>query len=397
LAEKEPLVKLLIYSHAFAPQVGGIETFALNLAHGLAKTDPAQDTNNFIITVVTQVPGTGEGEFGNGPFRVVRKPSPVELWRLVGDADRILLAGPAILPLVFALIRRRMLIVSHHGYQSICPNGMLFQFPKQTCCSGHFAAGRYRECVKCNAPQDKIAGSIRALLLTFVRRALCRLASSNVAVSQHVAMRIALPRLRVIRNGVSDLLPSWQLPTPVGPVQAPVVFAYVGRLVTEKGVPVLVRAARVLKEWGCHFQVIIIGDGPERGALQALASSLNLDDEVCFLGFQSELKLQESMNEVSVLVMPSICEDVAPFSVLEQMMQGRLVIGSKIGGLAEEVGEAGLTFEPGNATALAERMRQVIEQPHLIEIFGRQARERALACYTLQRQLIEYRELLRAR
>jgi hypothetical protein len=133
LAEKEPLVKLLIYSHAFAPQVGGIETFALNLAHGLAKTDPAQDTNNFIITVVTQVPGTGEGEFGNGPFRVVRKPSPVELWRLVGDADRILLAGPAILPLVFALIRRRMLIVSHHGYQSICPNGMLFQFPKQTC------------------------------------------------------------------------------------------------------------------------------------------------------------------------------------------------------------------------------------------------------------------------
>ena len=390
-------MKLLIYSHAFAPQVGGIETFALNLAHGLAKTDPVQDTNNFIITVVTQVPGTGEGEFGNGPFRVVRKPSPVELWRLVGDADRILLAGPAILPLVFALIRRRVLIVSHHGYQSICPNGMLFQFPKQTCCPGHFAAGRYRECVKCNAPQDKIADSIRALLLTFVRRALCRLASSNVAVSQHVAMRIALPRLRVIRNGVSDLLPSWQLPTPVGPAQAPVVFAYVGRLVTEKGVPVLVRAARVLKDWGCHFRVIIIGDGPERGASQALASSLNLDDEVCFLGFQSELKLQESMNEVSVLVMPSICEDVAPFSVLEQMMQGRLVIGSKIGGLAEEVGEAGLTFEPGNANALAERMRQVIQQPHLIETFGRQARERALAWYTLQRQLIEYRELLRAR
>jgi glycosyltransferase involved in cell wall biosynthesis len=390
-------MKLLIYSHAFAPQVGGIETFALNLARGLAKTDATQDTNNFTITVVTQVPGREEDVFGTGPFRIVRKPTPVELWRLVGDADRILLAGPAILPLMFALIRRRVLIVSHHGYQSICPNGMLFQFPTQTCCPGHFAAGRYRECVKCNAPQDKIAGSIRALLLTFVRRALCWLASSNVAVSQHVAMRIALPRLRVIRNGVPDMLQSWQLLARVDPAQAPVVFAYVGRLVTEKGVPVLVRAAQVLKDWGCHFQVLIIGDGPERGALQALASSLNLDDEVCFLGFQSELKLQESMNGVSVLVMPSICEDVAPFSVLEQMMQERLVIGSKIGGLAEEVGDAGLTFEPGNSTALADRMRQVIEQPHLIETFGRRARERALAWYTLQRQLIEYRELLRAR
>jgi len=70
--------------------------------------------------------------------------------------------------------------------------------------------------------------------------------------------------------------------------------------------------------------------------LQALTSSLNLDNEVCFLGFQGGLQLQESMNKVSVLVMPSICEDVAPFSVLEQMMRERLIIGSKIGGLAEE-------------------------------------------------------------
>lgn len=390
-------MKLLIYSHAFAPQVGGIETFALNLARGLGKTDPAQDIDNFTITVITQVPGSEKDISDTGTFRIVRKPSPAELWRLVGDADRILLAGPAILPLVFALVRRKVLIVSHHGYQSICPNGMLFQFPAQACCPGHFAAGRYWECVKCNAPQDKIVGSIRALSLTFVRRALCWLASSNVAVSQHAAMRIALPRLHVIRNGVPDVPPSSRLFAPVDPAQAPVVFAYVGRLVTEKGVSVLVRAIRVLKDWGCRFQVLIIGDGPERGALQTLATSLSVDDEVRFLGFQSEFELQESMNRVSVLVMPSVCEDVAPFSVLEQMMKGRLVIGSKIGGIAEEVGEAGLTFEPGNATALAERMRQAIEQPYLIETFGKQARERALAWYTLERQLIEYRELLQAR
>ena len=394
---KEYLVRLLIYSHAFAPQVGGIETFVMNLARGLVRSDFEQETDYFTLTVVTQVPEAGEPLTGLRPVRVVRKPGPLELWRLVGDADRILLAGPAILPLVFALIRRRVLIVSHHGYQSICPNGMLFQFPTQTCCPGHFAAGRYRECVKCNAPNEKMAGSIRILLLTFVRRALCRLASSNVAVSQHVAMRIALPRLRVIRNGVPDVLPSRQPDCAAGPGQAPIVFAYVGRLVTEKGVSVLVQASRVLKDWGGHFQVLVIGDGPERGALQALTSSLNLDNEVCFLGFQQGPKLQESMNTVSALVMPSICEDVAPFSVLEQMMQERLIIGSKIGGLAEEVGDAGLMFEPGNATALAEQMRRVLQQPDLVEALGKQARDRALAWYTLQRQLLEYRELLRAR
>jgi glycosyltransferase involved in cell wall biosynthesis len=103
------------------------------------------------------------------------------------------------------------------------------------------------------------------------------------------------------------------------------------------------------------------------------------------------------MNKVSALVMPSICEDAAPFSVLEQMMQEKLVIGSRIGGLPEEIGDAGLTFEPGSATALAEQMQLVIEQPHLIESLGKRGRERVLRWYTLQRQLIEYRELLRAR
>ena len=391
------MLKLLIYSHAFAPQVGGIETFAMHLARGLANVDPAEHAGNFKVTVVTQVPGTPDDNSGDSSFRIVRNPSTLELWRLVGESDRILLAGPAILPLAFALLRRKFIVVSHHGYQSICPNGMLFQFPTQTCCPGHFAAGRYRECVKCNAPQEKLAGSIRSLLLTFVRRALSRLALSNVAVSEHVAMRIALPRLRVIRNGVPDMPSSRQFFDAPDPSEAPIVFAYIGRLVTEKGVSVLLQAARVLKNWGCRFQVLIIGDGPERVALQTFASSLDLGSELRFLGFQRGPELEQSMHTVSALVMPSICEDVAPFAVLEQMMQERLIIGAKIGGLAEEIGGAGLTFEAGNANALAERMQQVIQQPHLIETLGKRARERALAWYTLQHQLDEYRELLRGR
>jgi glycosyltransferase involved in cell wall biosynthesis len=174
----------------------------------------------------------------------------------------------------------------------------------------------------------------------------------------------------------------------------PICFAYVGRLVTEKGIPILVEAARLLKSWGCHFQVLVIGDGPERGALQALTKSFQLEDQVNFLGFQQGPQLQKAMNNVSALVMPSICEDAAPFSVLEQMLQGRLVIGSKIGGLAEEIGDAGLTFEPGDATALAEQMKRVIQHPELIESLGALAKERALAYYTLQRHELEYRGLL---
>lgn len=387
-------MKLLIYSHAFAPQVGGIETFVTNLACSLGRSDCEKVTKQLAVTVVTQTAEAVGYVSNRSSFRIVRKPSLRHLWHLIGDADRVLLAGPAILPLAFALLRRRVLIVSHHGYQSICPNGMLFQFPTQTCCPGHFAAGRYLECIKCNAPQQGTTGSIRALILTIVRRALSGLATSNVAVSEHVAKQIALPRLRVIRNGVPEAPSPKKVPRVPVPSQVPICFAYVGRLVTEKGIPILVEAAHLLKSWGGHFQVLIIGDGPERSALQALTTSLQLDNEVSFLGFQEGHQLQEAMNKVAALVMPSICEDAAPLSVLEQMMQERLIIGSRIGGLAEEIGDAGLTFEPGNATALAGQMQLVIQQPHLIEGLGRLARERALAHYTLQRQELEYRGLL---
>jgi len=215
-----------------------------------------------------------------------------------------------------------------------------------------------------------------------------------VAVSEHVAKRIALPHLKVIRNGVPEVpSPQKALDTAVLS-RVPICFAYVGRLVTEKGVPILVEAARLLKSWGCRFQVLVVGDGPERSALQVLTTALRLESEVKFLGFQKGPQLQETMNNVAALVMPSICEDAAPFSVLEQMIQARLVIGSKIGGLAEEIGDAGLTFEPGNATALAEQMKRVIQHPELIASLGGLAKERALAYYTLERQELEYRGVL---
>jgi glycosyltransferase involved in cell wall biosynthesis len=389
-------MKLLIYSHFFAPSIGGVETIVLSLARGLAELHDSNRVREFEITVVTQ---TLAGNYDDRtlPFRVIRQPSFFQLWQLIGEADRTLLAGPAILPLLFSRLRGKDAVVMHQGYQAICPNGMLFQFSPQTNCPGHFAAGRYGECLRCNAPQEGWAGSLKLLLLTFVRRSLATRATANVGASEHVAKRIALARSHVIRNAAIDQGAPTVSARPAGDSHPEVRFAYLGRLVTEKGVKVLLEAARLLAQEGFTPPILIIGDGPERSALEQQKGLLQLGANLAFLGFQRGPALEEQLKRVSVLVMPSLCEDVAPLSVLEMMMQGRLIIGSMIGGLAEEMGDAGLTFEPGNATALAERMRQVIEQPHLIETLGRQARERALAWYTLQPQLIEYRELLRAR
>jgi len=386
-------MKLLIYSHFFAPSIGGVETVVQLLASGLAELRTSTGVRNFEVTLVTQTEARNcdDRELS---FGVIRHPSFLELWRLIGETDRVLLAGPAILPLLFSLLRGKTAVVTHHGYQVVCPNGMLFQFAPRTICPGHFAAKRYGECLRCNAPQEGWLGSFRLLLLTFVRRGLARRASINVGVSENVARKVALPDLRIIRNAVPDFEGSangMQLQVDARGTPS---FAYIGRLVTEKGVRVLLEAAGLLAQEGLKPPISIIGDGPERQALEQQKVSLKLGENVAFLGFQHRPALEEHMMRVDVLVMPSLCEEVAPLSVLEMMMQGRLIIGSKIGGLAEQLAETGLTFAPGDASALASCMQEVIKKPDLVTRLGVQARARALQFYSLGRMTSDYRNLI---
>jgi glycosyltransferase involved in cell wall biosynthesis len=93
--------------------------------------------------------------------------------------------------------------------------------------------------------------------------------------------------------------------------------------------------------------------------------------------------------------MPSVWEETAGLAAIEQMMRGRLVIASNIGGLGEVVGSAGLRFAPGDATALAECMRRVLHQPQLIDAIGREARVRALTLFARHRMIDEHRRVYR--
>jgi len=75
-------VKLLIYSHFFAPSVGGVETIILSLARGLAGLRDSNGVPQFEITLVTQTPA-GSCEDSAFPFRVIRKPGFQQLWRII--------------------------------------------------------------------------------------------------------------------------------------------------------------------------------------------------------------------------------------------------------------------------------------------------------------------------
>lgn len=378
-------LKVLLYSHAFAPKIGGVETHVMLLAQGLACRFGRSGTRDLQVTVVTPVPADGMND-KSLPFCIVREPGFTTLLRLIWSADLIHLAGPSFLPMLTAFLLHKLFTIGHHGYPPICPNGLLVYEPDKTVCSGHFMAGRYDLCLRCNAVNEGWLKSAFKLLLTFPRRWLAKRAYANICVTNHVKDRLALPRANVVYHGIVEFVsPS----TAEGEClsASPPCFAYVGRLVSLKGLPLLVEAAQHLKGQGYVFCLKFIGDGPERVSLEKLVDDRGLHTQTKFLGSAQDLALENLMHEVDAVVMPSVWEETAGLAVIEQMMRGKLVIAADIGGLAEVVGEAGLLFRAGDARALAACMKRVLDSPDLARRMGTKARQRALSVFELDKMV----------
>jgi glycosyltransferase involved in cell wall biosynthesis len=371
-------VRILLYAHSFAPAVGGVETYVRLLAEGLA-------TLGQEVTVCTLTPAD-EADDGALPFRVIRGPTVRGLWRLLGDADVVQLAGPSMVPLALALLRRKPLVIEHHAYQAVCPNGLLFHHPTHAACPGHFMARRYGECLRCNASEMGRGRSALKLLASFPRRWMCGRADANVSVSDHVRERVTLRRARTIHHGLPDAGVAPGDPHPAR-------FAFIGRLVEEKGLPLLLTAARRLADLGYPVELDFVGDGPERPRLEDLTRSLGLTERVRFRGVLRGEALEEAARAVVAVVMPSAWEETAGLAAMEQMMRGRAVVAADIGGLGEVVGDAALKFPPGDDGALAGALRRICDEPALAAELGQRARDRALDRFRQERMAADHLRL----
>jgi len=383
-------MRLLIYASSWAPSVGGVEIVSKILADGLASDHTGGSVE---ITLVTQTLGEHTDD-SLLPYRVIRRPSIGQWVRQIRAADVIQLEGPSLVPLALVWLLRKPVVLRHHNYQSVCPNGLLLFGSGTHICPGHFMAGRYHKCIQCNWNKLGSLGSLRELLLTFPRRWLARRATAHVGVSPHIAQRVALPRTQVIWNGVPDGGISSMEPAPVCNSQPPC-FAYLGRLVAEKGVNILFRASRELAQEGYDFRLKIVGDGPERQNLERLAEDLGLLERTEFTGSIPSAVIPAVLKGSAAAVMPSTWEEVSPLVAIEHMMQGRLLLVSDIGGLGEMVDEVGLKFPVGEATALAACMRYVLENSISSADLVRKARARALDMFTQRRMVAEHLRLYR--
>jgi glycogen(starch) synthase len=385
-------LNLLLYSYDWLPLVGGIQSVTADLAQGLCEFSYAHKDERVRVTLITESAAEGMDD-SKLPFPVIRRPRLIRLIDHIRRADVVHFANPTLLPLALAWLLRKPTIVEHHGYQSICPNGLLLYGPNTSICPGHFMAGRYGKCFECNSAKMGRASTWRNIISTFPRRWLCKRATVNVAVSNHVARRIVLPRTRTIFHGIRVTSAIEESRADLDPPR----IGYVGRLVTEKGIPVLFKAARKLCDDGLCFHLALIGDGAEREHLESEARRLGLQDRTSFMGYLSGAAFEEAVRALRVVVMPSQWEETAGLAVMEKMMRGGLVIVADIGGLSEVVGSAGLKFAPGDVETLYTQLRLVLENPAIVGTIRSAARARALKHFNrdamIQNHLGLYREL----
>jgi glycogen synthase len=376
-------MKLLIYSHFFAPSVGGVETLVLSLARGLAGLRTPSGDPEFEITLATQTQ-VEKFEDGSLPFRVVRQPNLIQVWDLIRASDVVHVAGPALAPMILGLLARKPVVVEHHGFQTICPNGQLLIEPAGTPCPGHFMAGRHGECLRCNSGQGWMA-SRKLWLLTFARRFLCRHVSSNITPTAWLGGLVQLPRVVAIPHGLEFI--AAPVACPASASHSPVI-AFQGRLVTTKGVAILFDAARILLAQNCTFELLVIGDGPERASLERLSQSAPLAGHVRFAGRLLSAELDAALGRASVVVVPSLGGEVFGLVVAENMLRGLPVITSDLGAFVEVLGKGGLTFRTADAAALAQELRRILDDPALAARLATIARQRALE-YCDFRQMLE--------
>ncbi len=160
-------------------------------------------------------------------------------------------------------------------------------------------------------------------------------------------------------------------------------IGYVGRLVPEKGVDLLLEAVAGVN---AACRLVIVGAGPECPRLERLAHHLGVADRVLFKGGLPSLQMPAFYQKLDALVLPSRSRPnwVEQFGrvLIEAMACGVPVIGSDSGEIPNVVGDAGLIFPEGDAGALQECLMRLMCDPDLWADLARRGRERVLTHFT---------------
>jgi glycosyltransferase involved in cell wall biosynthesis len=269
---------------------------------------------------------------------------------------------------------------SLHDYKIICPEGTLFSNGKicEKCKGGHFFQCTTNRCKK----GSTLASLLASLDATFYHGSgIYKKVDAYLCPSEFLLRKFGEFGFDQSRMHLSNLCYDIPVidrfiennPAPsTGGAQGDYVL-YVGRIERNKGIHTLIEAIS-----GTGIPLKIAGTGGAMEELKKQVAEQGLD-HVQFLGFQDKNSVFRLTMGARCIVCPSEWYENYPYAVIETLLFGKPVIGSRVGGIPELVldGQTGLLHEMGNATDLREKIRTLWENPELAARLGQQARVHA--------------------
>lgn len=276
-------------------------------------------------------------------------------------------------PLILRALRDIPCIYQVVWHRPVCPLGTKL-LPNGSQCRDRWGAACYRH--GCLPMRDWLPLMLQKSMLDRWKGAV------DLYVTPSAALKTTL-----VEHGFDPVTVLWN-GTPEVPARPPLAgppkMAFVGRLVREKGVDLAIRAfARVAQEVP-DAQFILIGDGPERGAIEQLVATLNLTAKVQMLGHLDRATAEAAVSDCWLQVAPS--RWVEPFGLvaIEAQMRGTAVVASAAGGFLETVddGRTGILVAIDDEDAWVRAMVSLLSSRERAEAMGRAGRVRAVKLFS---------------
>ena len=349
-------MKILLYSSVFFPSLGGIETITATLAENLTLLGHE-------CVVITETPRDDDQLFG---YKVVRQPTWKQRLALTRECDIVHSNGASVSMYPYARLSNKPFVWTHNGYQVSCVDGLGWVDGEATPMTP-IASLDY------HFRKRGLFYGLKESVKLGMRRYVANHVDLNIAATHWVAKRqplknqvvaytpYPLNRFKCVDNINSD----WKYD-----------FIYVGRLVSEKGLPELINAFNLLISTPSYQdkKLVVVGSGRIKNQLEKMTKDFHLQANVSFLGAKFGSELVDIINQAKIGIVPSAYEEPMGGVSLELLAAGKNIIVSENGGHAECVGDAGLKFKNGNAKSLYECMLKLLTD----DILAKEHREKAL-------------------
>ncbi len=267
-------------------------------------------------------------------------------------------------PAIIRVLKRAniKIVQTLHDYKNICPNAKLYN--KQGNCQ-KCQGGRYYHCFTNKCVHNSFAKSFLAMLEAYLYNRILKIydqVDMFIAPSKfmkEVSIRFGVPaeKIKVLYNFLHNR------PKTISELDIANnknYFLYFGRLSKEKGIETVLAAMEELKSLNIKF--VIVGRGPDENFFRQAVIKKGLSEQVELVGFKSGQELNDLVSQAQAIIMPSLWPENMPYSLLEAMSMGKIIIASLAGGMPEllQDGQNAFTFTPGNEKQLAKKIQQVI-------------------------------------